>query len=185
MASILPFFKVITTIAMLKQLTYKQKTKALLFGSFLLLALIFTISIKPTLNLYREIGMLTSKSAQAKEAPVQIMKIKNELNQLQGNTFNLNNKEALLSEITRFCEENNLLIVNLPIANTYEEGNYEIESRELDVQGNFKDVLKLVYLIEYEKSLGVVSSLSFLTKKDLRTKKKRLTGHIVLRSINQ
>jgi len=172
---------------MLKQLTYKQKTKALLFGSFLLLALIYTVSIKPTLNLHQEIRMLTSKSAEAKLAPVQIKKIKNELNQLQGNTFNLNNnnKEALLREITRFCEENNLLIVNLPIASTYKEGNYQVESRELDVQGSFKDILELVYLIEYKKSLGVVSSLSFKTKKDLRTKKKRLTGHMVLRSINQ
>jgi len=170
---------------MLKQLTYKQKTKALLFGSLLLLVLIYTISIKPTLNLLQDIRMLTNKSGQAVEAPIQIKKIKNELDQLQGKMFNLNDKEALLGEITRFCEENSLLIVNLPVASTYEEGTYEVESRELDVQGSFKDMLKLVYLIEYEKSLGVVSSLSFITKKDLRTKKKRLTGHMVLRSINQ
>ena len=170
---------------MLKQLSYKQKSQALLFGSFLLLVLIYTISIKPTLNLHRDIRMLTTKSAQAVEAPAQIRKIRKELDQLQGSTINLNNKEALLGEITRFCEENNLLIVNLPIASTYEEGNYEVESRELDVQGSFKDVLELVYLIEYQKSLGVISSLSFISKKDLRTKKKRLTGHMVLRSINQ
>ncbi len=173
------------TTAMLKQLTYKQKTKALFFGSVLLLALIYTVSIKRTLNLHRDIRILTSKSAQAVEAPVQIKKIRRELDQLQGNTFNLNNKEALLGEITRFCEKNNLLIVNLPVASTYEEGNYEVESRALDVQGGFKDILELVYLIEYQKSLGVVSSLRFVTKKDPRTKKKRLTGHLVLRSINQ
>jgi len=170
---------------MLKQLSYQQKTKALLFGSVLFLLLIYTVSIKPTINLYRDIGMLKNKSAQAVEAPARIAKIKNELEQLQGNTFNLNNKEALLGEITRFCEENKLLIVNLPIASTYEEGNYEVESRKLDVQGSFNDILGLVYLIEYEKSLGVVSSLSFIRKKDPRTKKNKLTGQLVLRSINQ
>lgn len=167
----------------MRQLTHRQKNTFLLSGVGVLLLLVYFVSIRPTINLYQSVVALKAKAQLVTQAPEQERALKAELAALNGGGFDSENRGALLGEITQFCEANHLSINQLPVADVFEEGNYRVESRDLVVEGGMQEILELVYLIEYKKSLGVVSSLNLLKEKDRKTRKQKLTGTIVLRSI--
>lgn len=165
-------------------ITYHQKNRLLLGGTVVLLLVVYLVSIRPTLALYQSVSHLQSRASKVSQAPMLKQELTAELTALRGHAFSEEKENvSLLGAITSFCETNDLSIHRLPVADVFKEGSYTVESRQLVVEGRLEDILRLVYLIEYEQSLGVVSSLDLAMVKDRKTRKEQLTGTIVLRNI--
>jgi len=89
----------------------------------------------------------------------------------------------LLEKVTAFCRKHRLLITSFPEAGEQIRSNYAVLTHQIEVEGAYKDMVKLVYMLEQIEVMGVVSSLKFATYKDRRSKQKKLKAKLVLRNL--
>lgn len=114
---------------------------------------------------------------------MEIEKYQKEWNIMQGTSQRPYNREYLLAQLTGFCRAHNLLIKTFPQARRQEQNKIPIYTNQIEVEGKYKDIVKLAYMIEQEQLLGAVATLKFYTIKDRLTKKTYLRAKIILRSL--
>ncbi|MEM8908239.1 MAG: hypothetical protein AAGD05_10375 [Bacteroidota bacterium] len=163
--------------------TYRKKNQYLLGGTVLLLVLIGWVSIRPTWALYKESRQLVEEQNRAATAPAEIARYQQQLANLKASTPQPFQRALLLEQVTSFCRQNNLLITAFPEAHQNMRSNYSVLTHEIEVEGAYRDMVRLVYLLEQEATLGVVSSLQFHRFKDRATKKQKLRAKLVLRNL--
>ena len=163
--------------------TYRQKNIALLGAILFFGMLIYLVSIQRTLSSYNSYQQKKEQLSRVSNANQLIAQYQSELAQFQQNTQQSYNRENLLEEVTTFCREHRLLVKTFPQAQRVKENNYPIITNKIQVEGDYKEVVKLAYLLEQEQRLGSISSLQFFTYKDRYKKKKLLRANIVLRNI--
>ena len=152
-------------------------------GSLLFGILIYFASIQRTITNYRAYQEKKTQLSRVSNATQLIVQYQAQLAQFQGNTQQSYNREILLEEVTTFCRQHQLLVKTFPQAQRVKENNYPIVTNHIQVEGDYKDMVKLVYLLEQEQRLGSISSLKFFTHKDRYKKKNFLRADIVLRNI--
>ena len=164
--------------------SYRQHTYALLATGVLLFLLIYTVSIKRTLNLRGEYVLAKEKIALANNANQQINTYNQKLAALNSGGLQPYNRPLLLEEVTSFCKAEGLLIRSFPQAEEKEEENYTIITDKIEVEGTYKGMVQLVHMLEQEERLGSVSSLNFYKYKDRERRREVLRCSIVLRSLS-
>lgn len=163
--------------------TYRQRNLFLLGVGVFALLLIYLVSIRQTLGLYRTYRVNRAAIARAASAPGEIARLEAQVAALQQNGLKVYDQENLLVEVTRFCREHELLITTFPSSDRVVENGYPIITNTLEVQGGYKDMVRLVHLLEQRERLGSVGSLKFYTQKDRISKKTYLRLSIVLRNL--
>jgi hypothetical protein len=165
---------------MFRNLGYKKKLRFLGIGFLLVLIFIYSFSISDTLDLRNE-------CAEKEQKLVLSRSLENKMLLLRAQTTDLDNiigempdtsrkvMDLLLDNVTFFCSESSSILKEIPGNHTAIDANFEIESNFITVQGTFRNLLNLVYLLEQKKKTGGrVSSINFYSKKDNNTKKTAL-----------
>jgi len=169
-------------------LTYQQKNKALVIVGILLFIICYLFAFRNTIELYNKNKQAEQKLTSLENAPQQIAGLNTRLTFLNSrvkqyvrdNDFE---QEDVLVEISNFCKENKLKIVEFPKSTLKRKEDIVIETFTFKVEGNFTNLVKLIYDIEVVQKIGRVAALDFKSQIDKRTKIKRLTVEIFLQNL--
>lgn len=168
--------------------TYRQKNKILLVGALLLLIVCYIFAIGETVELYSNNSKASQKLESLKNAPQQIVELNKRLvflnsrvkQYVRDDDFE---QEDILVAISDFCKGHRLKIVEFPKSTLKQNDDIVIETFNFTVEGNFTNLVKLIYDIEVVQKIGRIASLDFETQMDRRTKVKRLTVRIFLQNL--
>lgn len=173
---------------MLKGLTYRKKNRLLAIGAVVLLLLTYLLSVSRTVDAYREVSGLEKRSEEAKNAPSKVSELERELKGIE-KLFGTNQEghvqQELLETVTGYCKTANTVLREFPRTVYHEEKDLVVETNVFTVEGSFRQLLKITYLLEEEKKLGRISSVRYFTKKDPKTKVPALNATIYLQNINK
>lgn len=161
-------------------LAYKKRLQLLGIGFVLVLFLVYTLALKKTIVAAKDCSAKEEKLALSKQLEKKIGALRlqvAELDNIIGEMPDTSKKvmDLLLENITGFCSENNCILKEIPGTHQAVDANFEIETNFITVQGDFKNLLNLVYLLEQKKKTGGrVASVNFYSKKDFNTKRTAL-----------
>ncbi|HYG49477.1 MAG TPA: hypothetical protein VD905_01190 [Flavobacteriales bacterium] len=159
--------------------TYKQLNLFLLLMAVFVLLLIYRQTIVPTFNLYRECGQMELQLEKAQNATTRLNILKSEyrrLNKIAGNSKLTNEeiRQAILSNTNLFTDAAHIASIKEP--HVYTADNMEVVTHQVDIQGNFKELITITNQFENKFTDARLSALKFYTVEDNRTKKNSLYG---------
>jgi hypothetical protein len=173
----------------LRNLSYERKFQLLILFSVLLGLVVYQFALSKTISLYKQNIQLNAKIKEASTAPAQFASLRKKLNSIdkvlqnQQNDSTQNTHDILLSTLSKYCKENNTTLKTFPETSFDKQGNFEIQTNTFTVQGNFTNLLQLVYLLEQKQRAGKISSVSFESFRDINTQKNILTASAYLQTI--
>lgn len=163
------------------RIALNNKNKSLLTASgfviFLLIA--YNMAIQLTIEVRDKYNSIEKDMAQISKVPYQRLILKKEIIQIDsiiGNTHkSVNSQEIILNELVTYCKANKLIIREFPKTHSIVDGDFEIETNTITVEGTFKELLKLLYSFEHKRFTGKLSSARFQLNEDLVSHRKYLT----------
>lgn len=162
----------------------KEKAIGLCISLFLTFLLAYQFSFKKTIGLYHQYQRNHSLLEQAQRAPQQIQQHKTQLasldQQISRTTYN---RAYLFESLNTFCQKHNLVLSHFHPEVRRQENDLEIITNQIEVRGNYHELLALTYELEFAKSLGHIASIKFKKEKDKRNKKTYLQATIFLQNI--
>lgn len=153
--------------------------------SFLLLGVFaYLFSIKNTVDIYGDNKKKEVELMRLQSAPQQIAALESQLSNFE-NAINKHsyNREEIFESINTFCSSNNLKLSYFHPEQRENSNEIKIITNKIEVEGSYKNIVKLAYEIERIQELGHLSSLNFEKKKERRSKREYLTGILYLRHI--
>jgi hypothetical protein len=169
-------------------MSYNKKNIILWCGIGLLLILSYKLALSKTINAIEESKELKLKIALADSLQYKINELNNSIKQVEfialdkktgGSEINQN----LLSEISKYCQQNDINLREFPESNIIANENYDVMTSHFKVEGRYIGLVKLVNLLEKDKSIGKIISVRFRSFIEIRTKKKILEGTIYVQNI--
>ena len=176
---------------MLRELTYQKKLKLLGPVAILALLLVYILGFKKTLNLRAEINAMKDKLTVAKDLDSKVSLIRGKLkkiDELIGSDTDSSDKviDVVLEDITHYCNTEGCTLREIPQAHTASDANFYIETYFITIDGTYKQLLNLIYLLEQKKkSSGRLSSCLFHSKKNNATKKLSLEVTLYIQQYNK
>jgi hypothetical protein len=175
---------------MKKKLSWKQKNRLLLFAALATLWIVYAFAVSNTLGLRSECNELQLQLDSASGAPGRAQELRSELQRLEeitggtadSATASVALHEKLLSIISAYCQENNLILRDFATPLRYSQQEWIVETHPVTVEGNFISLVKLVQLLEQEKT-GKVISADFRSRRDNKTQALSLTVTIYVQNI--
>ncbi len=170
-------------------LKYKKWNQWIVFGiPLLLLVLVFGVFSR-TWEMYEENRTIRSKIEKGEGAPEQIGLLNNRLHHIKArfNAYSLDslkNREYLLLVVSSFCKKNNLILKEFPVIGVEEHRNIGLMTNTIVAEGDFKNLLKLLYELEQKVGVGRPSSVCFEKNYDFKRKKDVLQMTIYLQTIS-
>ena len=174
----------------LNNISYKKRNQWLSIGLLVFAVLIYLAAIQPTLELRSANKQLEAQLNLAKTAPADIKTFEMKSRAWE-NQINRNPKvdsiaaKTLVEAMSGFCEQNKLLLKEYPGVFTEENNDFVIETNLLNIEGNYTNIIKLAYFLEYEEQLGRIASLRFETVQDRRTRRISLEAALYLQNIKK
>ncbi len=164
--------------------TYRQHNLFLLTVAVFLGIAIYSFSIRRTVSVYQVYQKNKQNIEKAASAPSDIARYEKEWTLLQQTRQRAYNREYLLDQLTSFCRAHELLIKSFPQALQQEKNQISIYTNHIELEGKYKDIVKLIFMIEQEQHLASVSSVKFYTLKDRIDKQTYLRAKLVLRNLS-
>jgi hypothetical protein len=174
-----------------KKVTNRQKYFLLIAGIAIFLLFLCLNVFKKTYWVYTENRRLSLEIAKARNAPEKLIKAKammsqsNDMAQDQNADIAINTHEKLLDIISHYCAESKISLISYPEPITIHENGFSNEINVFTVQGDFKKLLMLLYILEQKDKIGKVSSADFKTSKNYETKKFELTCTIYIQTFKK
>jgi len=160
-------------------LNNKNKSIILVIGFFIFLIITYNIALKQTVNVWDQYISLQKDLMQANYAPSERIILKKEIIQIDsviGNTQRLaTSQELILNELVNYCKTNQLKVREFPKTHSINDGDFEIETNTVTVEGNFIELLKLLYAFEHKRFAGKLASAKFQLNEDISSHRKYLT----------
>jgi hypothetical protein len=169
-------------------LTYKQKNKYLLIGAAIFAVVAYMASIKNTVQLYQDNSKLEKKIIRAETAPMGVAELRKSLEALN-NKLNhylidtTREHEHTLEIVSEFCHKKKLLVRELPQRTISAEKDFTIVTSVMKIEGTYTPLLQLLYELEYSQKLGRLSSVSWKSYVDTKTKRTILYMTVYLQNI--
>lgn len=172
----------------MNKLTYKYRFYILLGGIFIVSILTYKLAIKKTLELKAECSKIENELNSVGYAPQKISVLRkrlSEIEKLYGSDFEDLDKlqEKLLQHIGLTCKQYDLVLIELPEVHQYKNNDYVIKTFKVVVEGNYIDILKFVYDLEFKPALGRLASIKFYTQTNYRKNNKILYAQIIIQNI--
>jgi len=143
-------------------------------------------AFEKTWSLYRQIKRLENSihsSALIASKKQEIQSETEQLNLILGIHDHYLPAEQIFEELVSICDSTgNLRIVNFPDIHTIIVNSYKITTMFAGVEGNYSNLLKMVYKLERNKKTGRLASVYFRKKKDYRKNKEFLSATIFLQN---
>ncbi|MEM7104363.1 MAG: hypothetical protein AAF502_14590 [Bacteroidota bacterium] len=168
--------------AFFQDLTFKQKNKYLLIGSFLFCLMIFFSAIQPTFRVFNEYHKVTRAIDQAGNMDADIQKMQAILSASDNQSIPFN-QDVLLESLTYAAQQYGLMIKAYPKPGIWQQQGFTFEINAFEVVGSYQAIVQMVYDLEQVHDLGDVVSLKIQTKENRQTKKSYLSGIITLKNV--
>lgn len=170
-------------------MTSRRKLQALIAGIVVMTYVIYAMALKETFELSGRVSEMEVRITEASKAPQEIAQLQQRVawfEQRIGGQVKGQHEMArlLLEEITAYCESHHLVLKHFPEALSADQHQYEVNTLEVEVQGGFIPILKLIHRLEGMPQYGKITAVDYTTKKILRTKKKVLTAKIYVQHIH-
>jgi hypothetical protein len=169
-------------------MTQRNKNILLILGFIAVLFLCYQVSIKKTFALKTEITKLNDSISRyeylSKES--QNLKAKESYFDSILSTNNLKNisiQNNILEDLNTLSEKKGFSIIGFNEPHSISENGINISSYAFTVQGDFNDILELIYHFEQETNLGKISHVNFEKKKNYRRNSNYLECFIVIESL--
>lgn len=150
-------------------------------GLFLLIGCICFFSVSKTIKIYRQnqkILMAVHTNGKGHKSINQLTGALKKLN----NELNIHEKVDVESDFLKLlgeiCTENNIQIKGISTPRDNELNKVKSETFEIKLNGNFKEMLKVIQGLEENLYYGNISSLKFESKTDRKTKSTYLEAMI-------
>jgi len=171
-----------------KNLTYKKKLKVLWIGATVFLLFLYNFVLSRTIDEYVLNQELKKKIEEGQKAPERkslleekAVRFDNSLNKYFSDS--IKNREYLLAVVSQFCQKNKLLLQDFPNSYLSSEKDFDIETNVVVAEGNFLNLLRLVYELEQKIKIARPASVCFEKKFDNKRKREVLTVSIYLQNI--
>jgi DNA-binding FrmR family transcriptional regulator len=173
-----------------KNLTFKNKYKLLLLSGAVMVFVIYLLAIKKTIDRKNECEDLIEQLEVVETAPEQMARLRMELSRVEGIIGNedgseLDFRQQIMHQASHYCEMNGITINDIPEPIKIERNDYEIMTHTITLKGSFHSLVKFLYELEQNWSLGNTSSVKFYTQKEVRTKKKSLYLSIYIQNVKR
>ena len=178
----------------LQSLTYKKKNTFLLYGSLLFAFVFYLMFVSDTLEIRSACSSLKQQLELAQDAPQKVVVYENRLKKMESQlgitatgTDSLNGdvQQALLNTVTNYCQSNSLILREFPSAIQNRENDLSVQTNIFVVEGGFVRILKLLYALEQEKTLGKVGSVDFQSRKDYKTQTFALSAKVFIQNLKK
>lgn len=170
----------------MKKLSYKNKFRLLIAGLVFALILVYKMSIAKTVECYKTTRDLEVKLASADQLPSEIGTLERKLKDLivVKKTENIEvRQQALLNQVTSFCNNNQLLLRNFSASKEGNASGHQLFTQDFTVDGSFVNSLRLIHLMEKKNDYGNIKSVSFQLKKDLKLNEEYLYATVYLQTL--
>jgi hypothetical protein len=172
----------------MKSISYKKKYNYLLIAIPLCALIIYTLAVKKTIILMNGVSDMQQKIELAKDAPQRSEELKAEIDNMDqwiGQKNDKNKPHSLLEIVTDYCKTTGSILREFPEEIETVKGNYIVRTNRLIIEGDFSQLLSLVYTLEQKVNIGKVSSVNYSSRKEPRTKQMTLTATIYLQNITK
>lgn len=170
------------------KLSNKNKLIILALSTIGLCYFCYVWAISKTVANYQEIGKV--KEYLAKNGPYknQLQKLQSEYNRYTSNGVIDNDKnkisqDKLFQFISSYILEKNMRINQVPQTMKSNIEGYDVETNLYKIQGDFQQLISLVYEVEHVNRLAKVSSLQIKKQFDRKTKLEYIEASIYLQNI--
>jgi len=166
----------------------KSKLILLITGVVLLLILSYSFAFSKTIDLKKEYKALNQKAELIENRPKQLAilslrEIYYDSILTSKNLGNTSLENSLLKVINKEANLNNLKVIDFNDSHNYENQSKILNTFDFSLQGQFTDLLKVIYVLEAENSFGEIVHLAFEKKRNYRKRKDFLTARIFLQQI--
>lgn len=169
------------------QISNKIKTLALLPIGIIVCYICYHFAFSKTIAAYMDIAKSTSWIKKHGNYNQQIKTVEK---QLKANPYSVPkttkssmSQDILLQNISEYSKGKNIRINQIPETKYAIEGSYTVETNMYRIQGNFIDLIQLVYEIEHIQKLAKVSSLTIQQQLDRTNKNTYTEATIYLQNI--
>ncbi|MEN0005203.1 MAG: hypothetical protein AAF798_13710 [Bacteroidota bacterium] len=167
-----------------KNLPPKQQVIASITLLLLLYILAYQFAFKKTIQDYSTLTQQKEMLAIAQDAPQRIQQYQIQLQQLDATISAMSYDRAQLFEaVNTFCEEHQLALDNFSSEHRKAIDKLDWITNPITVSGSYWEITQLCYYMEQEEHFGHIASVDYQLEKDLRTKKKKLTGTIYVQNV--
>ncbi len=154
-------------------------------GFALLAIFAYSFSIHKTIVAYNTHQANKKALSEASTAPAQIQRFQAKLKQFNQSFQRIEyDREELFEAVNTFCREHGLSLSKFHPEERTIQNDFEVITNQIEVQGAYNDMVKLVYELEYVQQLGHIASTKFDKTVNRRTKEETLTAVIYLQNIN-
>lgn len=170
-----------------KKLTYRSKLKLLPLAIVLVFVLVYSLTISKTVHLSKQVGQLENQVERLGGAPLQIQMLKKRLKEIEdriGNHSGEISQEEIFRKLSIYSKKNGLIVREFPIPHNLSTEDYQVSTYQMEVEGKYANLLRMVYYLEKETYLGKLAGLHFLLKKDKRSREEYLSLKIFLQTVN-
>lgn len=163
---------------MMIQWNTKNRLRIILGGGFILFIIVYQMAIKPTIICRREYMENSTLLASVDQAPARLSNIRKEIEFID-NEIGLETQDEeiiqkeLLKTLGENCKKHKLVLKNFSGPVVYTDSEYKINTLDINVNGSFKNLLKLLRIIE-ELPFGEIISTGFQTTINKKTREKEL-----------
>jgi hypothetical protein len=172
---------------MFNRFTYKTKFYGTVAIFMLMLLVIFRLNIKKTAILRREYITVKTNIQSGKDTPERLIILQDKLsglNSMLGSTISHTDlHEKIIKSVLNNPNADLIKIWEFPKNSIYSDGNMDIFTNQLILNGDFKSLVKYLYLLETKEKLSRVRSASFKMKKMRGTINEKLYVEILLQNI--
>ncbi len=175
---------------MFDKLTYKNKNRVMLVLAVALLYLVYKLAVSKTVKVYNDFAYLKSQVILSKNIDTKLDDLSKQLNAVEGIfkssiTSGNNSQEKILETVTNYCKQKPVLLKEFPKSMMKETNGYLVELNYFTVEGDYINLLNLVYTMEQQIKVGKVASVKFNLKENQQTKQHELTATIYVQNLKR
>lgn len=168
--------------------SYKSKNIAIASAALGFFAIAYFLVFNKTIKLSIENKNLMKKKELFKSAPREITYYQSKLDEMNTGlgyvgSMNTLSQEKILDYISQYTDTSDVFLMSMPKTILNNKNGYHLETNVIELQGNFKDIVTLVYGIEHVHGISKVVSSKVTLKHDIYTKKKSLITILYLQNI--
>lgn len=170
---------------MFKEITYKKKFFAVVALFLLLLIGVYKKTYRNIIDINGQLKDLSSKSMLTENSVFDISNLKEEIKVLDNFIGSDNIRpEQVQQGLLTFISDQDLKIDLVDIENihTAKDGEFNVYTNQIELQGDYKSLLTLLYELEKNFKESKIVNTSFYTLKDYRRNRKKLYLKIIFQN---
>ena len=166
--------------------THQKKLILTCAGIIIVLIISWSFAFKKTMVSYMDLNQLESELNDAQLSREQVLRLGTQLKTMRlthGFAKDSVNSQLIFKRIADLSQQQkSLKIVSFPDVHCHELNKYTIETLQVELEGDYKELAKFILELENNASIGRLVSVGFKLHKDVRTKKEYLRLNVYIQN---